>query len=196
MPRKPSKKTYKKNWRKYNDLSGRKFGRLLVIERDSSKEHPRPYYRCLCDCGNEVVVCGTSLTRRRGFSRSCGCWNRDSKRLLEGEACRNALLRSYKNSARKRGLSFELTREEFFKITSKDCFYCGGEPSSTYRKHRGYGTHIYNGIDRVNNKVGYTLKNCVSCCSICNLMKRNLTLQDFLEHIENIYNEQVIWEEK
>jgi len=196
MPRKPSKKTYKKDWRKYNDLSGRKFGRLLVIERDSSKEYPRPYYKCVCDCGTELVVCGTSLTRKRGFTRSCGCWNKDSKRLLEGEACRNSVIRNYRNSARKRGLSFELTEEEFFEMTSQDCFYCAEGPSSVQKKDRGYGSYIYNGIDRVDNDIGYVSGNCVPCCATCNLMKRSMALKDFLEKVEHIYQEHLLWEEK
>lgn len=52
------------------DLVGRKFERLTVIEYLYTKNR-RPYYKVRCDCGNEKIVAGSSLTR--GLTRSCGC---------------------------------------------------------------------------------------------------------------------------
>ena len=52
------------------DMSGLKFGRLLVI----SRAEPQPggaRFHCICDCGNSTVVTGGNL--RNGGSRSCGC---------------------------------------------------------------------------------------------------------------------------
>lgn len=62
------------------DLTGRRFGRLLVLRREGSYYsdegvHSCPTWRCRCDCGREVVVHGTNL--RRGASRSCGCLQRE-----------------------------------------------------------------------------------------------------------------------
>lgn len=60
------------------DLSGRRFGRLTVIEQSGAvyygpdKQH-RPIWRCRCDCGNEVIVTGNNL--RSGNTKSCGCLN-------------------------------------------------------------------------------------------------------------------------
>lgn len=42
------------------------------------------------------------------------------------------------------------------------------------------------GIDRLNNDKGYTVENIVSCCSICNKAKSNLTMEEFLAWIERI----------
>ena len=44
------------------------------------------------------------------------------------------------------------------------------------------------GIDRVDNSLGYTLENSVSCCSKCNYMKKTLNVENFLLHIAKIYN--------
>ena len=57
------------------DLTGRRFGRLTVIERVenhiTSGGHPAVKWRCKCDCGNYVdVVSGRLLT---GNTKSCGC---------------------------------------------------------------------------------------------------------------------------
>lgn len=55
------------------DLSGQRFGRLTVIRR-AEGEYPRPYYECICDCGNKIVVEGKRLTSSN--TRSCGCLHR------------------------------------------------------------------------------------------------------------------------
>lgn len=47
---------------------------------------------------------------------------------------------------------------------------------------------LYNGIDRINSKKGYTLDNTVSCCSTCNTAKLNMSLEDFKTWIIKIYN--------
>ena len=61
------------------DLSGEKFGRLLVVSLaskafvDASGKNHFVKWNCKCDCGTEVVVMGASLTRTTRPSRSCGC---------------------------------------------------------------------------------------------------------------------------
>jgi hypothetical protein len=59
------------------DLTGQKFGRLLVIRRASSYVRPNGQtghatWFCLCDCGKEVTVIGRYL--RIGSTTSCGCY--------------------------------------------------------------------------------------------------------------------------
>jgi hypothetical protein len=55
------------------DIAGQKFGKLTVIERVPSKKNPNHMnqWRCLCDCGNEVIT--STGTLRRGKHTSCGC---------------------------------------------------------------------------------------------------------------------------
>jgi hypothetical protein len=55
----------------YKDLSSMIFGKLTVIERAGSTRDHRPTWLCKCECGNEKVVEGDSLTR--GKTKSCGC---------------------------------------------------------------------------------------------------------------------------
>lgn len=43
-----------------------------------------------------------------------------------------------------------------------------------------HSTYTYNGVDRVNNSDGYTIKNCVPCCAICNYAKRDLSETEFV----------------
>ena len=52
------------------DLTGKRFGRLVVVERDFSYKKAA-YWRCRCDCGNETTV--QSVHLRSGATQSCGC---------------------------------------------------------------------------------------------------------------------------
>jgi hypothetical protein len=53
------------------DLTGRKFDRLTVRERDLSRDFIKPYWVCICECGNLSSVSGDAL--RRNTTKSCGC---------------------------------------------------------------------------------------------------------------------------
>ena len=37
-------------------FTGKKFGRLLVIEYSHTDKHRSRYFKCVCDCGNESTV--------------------------------------------------------------------------------------------------------------------------------------------
>lgn len=54
------------------DLTGQRFGKLVVLNYDHSKNGA--YYLCKCDCGKNKIIKGTSLTR--GLTSSCGCKSR------------------------------------------------------------------------------------------------------------------------
>lgn len=54
-----------------NDLTGRQFERLFVIQRMSSNKWGKSRWLCECDCGNKKIICGSSL--KSGSTKSCGC---------------------------------------------------------------------------------------------------------------------------
>lgn len=57
---------------KLQDLTGRKFGRLLVVTRaERLPKAGRVLWHCICDCGQEPTVTGSNLIT--GNSQSCGC---------------------------------------------------------------------------------------------------------------------------
>ncbi len=53
------------------DISGKRFGRLLVLHRVSKFGEERMLWKCRCECGNEIVTMGQSI--KNGSTRSCGC---------------------------------------------------------------------------------------------------------------------------
>ena len=61
------------------DLTGQRFGRLTVVEKEGSREYRpgryRIYWRCKCDCGNECSAHTTDL--RAGKVKSCGCLRKE-----------------------------------------------------------------------------------------------------------------------
>lgn len=55
------------------DLTGQRFGRLVVLGRDGSDKYGSALWRCRCNCGNEVLVTSSNLRR----TNSCGCLRRE-----------------------------------------------------------------------------------------------------------------------
>ena len=78
----------------------------------------------------------------------------------------------------KRGYEVSLTDEEMKERFLSNCVYCSARP------------HPLNGIDRVDNEQGYTPRNSVPCCGICNRMKHAMTKEAFLTHVKKIVKNQ------
>ena len=84
----------------------------------------------------------------------------------------------YKHMAKFKKRKFALTKEQFLSFWNHKCHYCGKQVDGV-------------GLDRVNNKLDYTMDNVVSCCTTCNIMKNVYTTKEFLEHITAIYKHSV-----
>ena len=68
---------------RYANLSGKKFGRLLVLERTKEKYSNGNFiWKCLCDCGKIIKVQTNSLTTEN--TRSCGCLKIESDKKSPG----------------------------------------------------------------------------------------------------------------
>ncbi len=116
--------------------------------------------------------------------------NNEKYNLRKDDPCyysKNTFYNVYKNvCGKKRGLIFELSFEEFFSISQRKCFYCGIEPNKLFKKGSSKG-FFYNGLDRINNDMGYIKDNIVTCCSICNESKMNLDQKIFINRIKKCY---------
>lgn len=167
------------------DISGQKFGFLTAIEPEP-KGPKRRRWVCICDCGKSMLAHGSSL--RNGSKKTCG--HCPSLMLPPGEAAFRQLMNQYRQNARNRGHEFSLTAEEFKSITSSDCEYCGKAPTSIYKKARASikdsSSYAYNGVDRVNNSLGYVQGNCVPCCKECNAWKSDMKYLDFVLQAQRI----------
>lgn len=57
-----------------NDITGRRFGSLVVLEATDIRERGFIVWKCKCDCGNTVTVRSDFL--KNGKTESCGCLKR------------------------------------------------------------------------------------------------------------------------
>ena len=154
-----------------------KFNHLTCI-KFAYKQKGKTYWLCKCDCGVEKNLRVARLVD--GSIKSCGCYSQEHLGFVYGdEPAFRSVFANYKNGAKRRNLSFDLNQEEFRLITSSPCYYCGKSPdfSNKYRYRKKEYVYYYNGIDRINNKLGYELTNVVACCRNCNLMKGDITIE-------------------
>ncbi len=175
------------------DIAGRRFGRLTAVMDIGSIKNGKSRVRlwsCACDCGKTIKKRSSQLTQ--GKVASCGCLRADTARarvsLPEGESGFNALFGHYVSGAKRRGLPFWLTREQFRGLTSSVCHYCGAAPAAISQIPRGRGGYVHNGVDRKNNRLGYDSENSVACCAPCNFFKGSMDEPEFLEKIATISN--------
>ena len=159
---------------------GDKINRLTVIKHDHTGKHYRSYYLFRCDCGTEKVILGSGVVS--GNIKSCGCLSAEVKkarRLPGNRGVINHLILQYKRHARNRNLSFRLSYTLFSELIRGNCAYCGDPPNNVKITKNCKEGFVYSGIDRVDPNRGYSSGNVVSCCSLCNRAKNNLSLEQF-----------------
>ncbi len=111
----------------------------------------------------------------------------------KGMASLKHLFNTYKASAKERGYVFDLSFDEVKKLTSNNCFYCGQKPNMKRKPHNTVnGEYIYNGIDRIDNVIGYEIENCVSCCTHCNYAKHTMTIKEFRKWMKQVYKHTIM----
>jgi rfaE bifunctional protein nucleotidyltransferase chain/domain len=176
---------------------GDSFSRLTVVKligsfEVSSRNGKYPLFQCLCVCGNFKNVFSVNLLR--GRVKSCGCLADEKRKLGQKEIiARNYrrrvpiqkyLFSFYKSNANRRKIGFDLNFDTFLEMINQKCFYCAREPFNTYCKNNR--TCLYNGIDRVDNKLGYLINNVVTCCKYCNKLKGTHDVDIFLDTARRI----------
>jgi len=169
------------------DITNKKFGRWVILKDPGDGK-----VLALCECSTKKWVNKYNVIR--GTSKGCGC-----VKSKPGNVGFYLLYQSYKIRSRQREIDFLLTKNEFKKITSQNCFYCGSPPSQIKQNHykskiksrrkaaSDNTKYIYNGVDRVDNEKGYTVENSVPCCLHCNFAKAQMTQDQFRDLIINIY---------
>lgn len=167
---------------------------------------------CTCECGNTIQVLNGSL--KSNLTKSCGCLSKefaaslgkktDHKRIDGDKQALKNYLAAYKSGARNRKLQWCLTDSDFSAFVSKNCHYCGEKPRPYLISRDKYLQNclalnidpdiefaeqkviMVNGVDRLDNDVGYLLENCVSCCPMCNKMKGSLPLDAWIKWLKRI----------
>lgn len=146
-----------------------------------------------CDCGKRIELPAKAVLypggNRINQKFSCGCQGAKKKRFGQDALANQVFVRHYRDG--------DLTFEQFKQLAESPCFYCGAKPSNkhvhTKNKKRVW---LYNGLDRLyNNNRKHDADNVVSCCWVCNQMKKIMSIEEFYAHIETILQRKVLHEE-
>lgn len=86
----------------------------------------------------------------------------------------------YQDRAAKRNKIFSLSLDEFAEIQKDECYLCGKQNTDLHK----------NGLDRVDNNLGFVEENVSACCGNCNMAKSTFDISEFLEKCQQITNYQ------
>ncbi len=140
---------------------------------------------CKCDCGN--IVTAYSYALRKGITTSCGC-ARYGNPVSISERTKLNKFRTYRASAKNRGLEFTLSVENVSCLVSQPCYYCGSLPGEGIGQGIDGSKPATNGIDRKDNYRGYTIDNAVTCCIQCNRAKMANDYDAYIQWIVRTFN--------
>lgn len=144
---------------KFKDLTGERFGKLVVLNNEPNLKSHSTRWKCKCDCGNIVIVYTSSL--KSGATQSCGClWKKKiSKHNMYGTRiyciydgmktrCYNKNFKRYKDYG---GRGIKICNEWNDKENGFMNFY-------NWAINNGYRDDLT--IDRINNNGNYEPNNC------------------------------------
>ena len=152
------------------DLTGQRFGRLVVLDRAGVNTSGKLRWRCQCDCGALALVIAPVL--RNGGTRSCGCLRREVAPLAgfkagggghvtHGLSRRHPIeYRTWKH-VRARGTGRE-ERELYF---DRGIRVCSGWDTSfpKFFVDMGPRPSPQHSIDRKDNDANYSCGSCAEC---------------------------------
>lgn len=111
------------------DLTGKKFGKLLVLKMDISRDkNNHVQWICKCDCGNVILANSGSL--QSGSKKSCGCLKRESGIKAGKSTAKRAVqlgFADYDTYAHRLAAGGEVVRRgtEESMVVEVKCRYCG-----------------------------------------------------------------------
>ena len=141
------------------DLTGQRFGRLLVIREYGRSKNRQVTWLCRCDCGAETVITSGSL--RGGRTKSCGCLQRE-RSTKHGGTNKNWYT-AYRNMMKRCGHLEGASEHSLRDYRDRGITVCElwqksplafGDWLFAHGWHRGLQ------IDRIDNNKGYSPENC------------------------------------
>lgn len=176
-------------------VEGQAVGSFIFLRREYVGKNR--IFVCKCKCGSEKVFWKQSAILRQ---KTCGCGTDDVGLTAKQRRSMTSRMNGYKAGAKKRGISWNLSYEQFSSVASKPCSYCGTDPKKWDCVSNApsvskdcpniiaddYVIH-FNGVDRIDSRGGYTVGNVVSCCTRCNRAKNDMTVEEFKDHVERLY---------
>lgn len=171
-----------------NDLIGKRFGKLVVIDRFAKLVASKNEYHavCKCDCGEEKTVLVRNLIG--GRTTSCGCrkdqyekiTGKNSKRFTGYEEIPGYLIARIKAGAESRKLEFSVDLEHLWKMflaQDRKCALSGKD--ICFGKYRSGA--VTASLDRIDNSKGYVVGNVQWVHKDLNIMRNRFDIEYFIE---------------
>ena len=142
-----------------------------------------------CECGDEFRLSRQYKIKTPDQIKCKQCKRKQNMRPNVGE---RAVFHRVKSDAVRWGREFTLPFEWFAEAIHAPCHYCGrmDQNSINVASKRSDEWLIkgfkYNGLDRLNNDIGYVIENVVPCCFVCNRAKNSMGYQEFIEYINDM----------
>lgn len=151
---------------------------------------------------NNIVSCCTECNRGKAaqsadefftWVRKISAFNRNGTRLLTQNSpytdmtTVRVLFAKYSRSQQTRNIAYHADLDTFTNLIRTQCFYCGQVPQGKQRPN-GQSTRfiLYNGLDRKDAALGYTVDNIVPCCQKCNFAKNTMSVAQFYAWVDRV----------
>lgn len=161
------------------------YGKLTVIEtlrkpsRHKSRGKTELFARLICECGNEVLRPVDDLNK--GRTRSCGCGKRGATAAPPYIQHKRKLLESAKNRARRKGVPFHITIDDF--EIPDVCPLLGIQ----LKRNKGQAADDSASLDRLIPEKGYVKGNILVISRRANVIKNNASIDELMTLTENLH---------
>jgi len=106
------------------DITGKKYGRITVLERTDKFQNHHSIWVCKCECGNIKEISKNSLTS--GNTVSCGCFHKEQL-VISADKHLNKILTTeefIKKSKKAHGDRYDYTKSIYHRSTDKIIIIC------------------------------------------------------------------------
>lgn len=145
--------------KKLDDITGNRYGKLLVIGFVKMRDNGHSVWKCQCDCGNVTETLGCRL--KNGSCKSCGCLNKEV-RLPKIVTHKMSYTRLYGIWHKMKYRSFSTKWAGADRYANRGIGMCEEwnrfEPFRDWALANGYDDTL--SIDRIDNDKGYYPENC------------------------------------
>ena len=150
---------------KGNDLSGKRFGRLVVIKSAEMKGKNKQWL-CVCDCGETKTVLGYNISN--GHTKSCGCLTKEIA-IVSNSSHGMSKSRFYQiwrdmldRTTRLKNVAYDNYGGRGIKVCQEWRVFENfmNEMHESYLQHAEIHGELSTTIDRINNDEGYLKTNC------------------------------------
>lgn len=143
------------------DLTGQRFGRLVVLERAENSKNGQARWKCQCDCGNVKIIQGNHL--RQGTTKSCGCLEKENLyKIAHQKTHGETKTRLYQIWSGIKQRCNNINSPDYYRYGGRGITICEEwlkyEPFRDWAVNNGYSENL--SIDRIDNNKGYNPENC------------------------------------